>query len=160
MVLALGAALATVGGVAAVPPPSSSPVVTAVPTIDPCAAPANAVAQVVATCAAPTIVPTVMPTWDPCAVDQALPAMEPLPTCAPPCVRYTVDAAPVPTACETPFESFQGETAVATATPPPTATESSPASEGSMPPAIMLISLLFGGLGLMAVTQQRRTIRR
>jgi hypothetical protein len=74
-------------------------------------------------------------------------------------------AAPVvtdpPAATPTPFESFEGVTAVPTqvTTPPPTSTSNS-GDGGAAPLAALLICLAFGGLGLAVVEGQRRTIRR
>jgi Bacterial Ig-like domain (group 3) len=73
-------------------------------------------------------------------------------------------AAPVvtdpPAATPTPFESFEGVTALPTqvTTPPPTSTSNSDGG-GAAPLAALLICLAFGGLGLAVVEGQRRTIR-
>jgi hypothetical protein len=77
-----------------------------------------------------------------------------------PCV--VVDANAAATACPTPFESFQGETAVPgpTITPPPTGAGSNGSSNNSTPLFALLICFAFGGLGLMAVQAQRWSIRR
>jgi hypothetical protein len=62
----------------------------------------------------------------------------------------------------TPFQSFQGETATPgqTTTPPPTGTGSGSSSNNSTPLFALLICLVFGGLGLLAVQLQRRSLRR
>jgi hypothetical protein len=135
VVMALGAVLVASSAAAAVSTlPSASPsvVVTAVPTVDPCA----------------TVFLEARP---------AAPAATP--SCTPPCVILSVDAVPLPTPCATPFESFQGETAQPSATPPPTSTAGNSSGDGSLPLPILALSVMFGALGLMAVTQQRRKIR-
>jgi hypothetical protein len=59
--------------------------------------------------------------------------------------------------CQTPFESFQGETA----TPPPTGTAASDSQSSNSTPLIaLLICFIIGGAGLAAAQLQRRTIRR
>jgi hypothetical protein len=100
-------------------------------------------------CATPTPTTTPVPTATPI----------PTPTPTPTSTRTTT---PVPTATPTPFESFQGETATPgrTTTPPPTSTVGSSPDGSSTPPFALLICLAFGGLGLAAVEQQRRSIRR
>ena len=62
----------------------------------------------------------------------------------------------------TPFQSFQGATATpaSTTTPPPTSSSSDGSGSNSTPLFALLISLMFGGLGLAAVQAQRRSIRR
>ena len=62
-------------------------------------------------------------------------------------------------ATATPFQSFQGATATP-ATPPPTSSSGDGSSNNSTPLFALLISLMFGGLGLAAVQTQRRSIRR
>jgi hypothetical protein len=91
----------------------------------------------------PTAVPTVAPA-----------TATPAPTC--------LNVAGAPTACPSPFQSFQGETFVPapTATPPPTSTSDGSTGGGAAPLTVLLLSLAFGGLGLMAIAAQRRTIRR
>jgi uncharacterized protein HemX len=68
----------------------------------------------------------------------------------------------MPVATQTPFESFQGETAVTsqTLTPPPTNAGSNGSSNGSTPLFALLICLAFGGLGIGTVQMQRRSVRR
>ena len=63
---------------------------------------------------------------------------------------------------QSPFESFQGETATPrqTHTPPPTNSASSSSSGGATPLFALLICFLFGGIGLTAAQFQRRSIRR
>jgi hypothetical protein len=51
-------------------------------------------------------------------------------------------------------------TPVTHVTLPPTSSDGNPAGNDSLPLLVLLISLAFGGLGLMAVQAQRRTIRR
>ena len=58
--------------------------------------------------------------------------------------------------CQTPFESFEGQTA----TPPPTGTASDSQSSNSTPLFALLICFILGGAGLAAAQLQRRTIRR
>lgn len=67
-----------------------------------------------------------------------------------------------PVVTSTPFESFQGETATPgqTTTPPPTSTATDPSGHNSTPLVALLICVGFGGLGLVAVEIQRRSIRR
>ena len=60
---------------------------------------------------------------------------------------------------ESPFESFQGETATPTSTPPPTSTDNG--QNGTETPLFaLLICVLFGGLGLLAVQGKRRGLHR
>jgi hypothetical protein len=63
---------------------------------------------------------------------------------------------------QTPFQSFQGETAVASQnpTPPPTSTGGDGSGSSSTPLFAVLISLALGVIGLIAVQAQRRTVRR
>jgi hypothetical protein len=65
----------------------------------------------------------------------------------------------------TPFDSFAGETATpdpsSDPTPPPTGTAGDNSSSGGSGPLFaLLISVLFGGLGLTAAQYQRRSVRR
>lgn len=99
------------------------------------------------------------------AIAQSTPAPTPTPTPTPSPVVPTPfqsvqDATATPAATPTPFQSVQGETATpgGTPTPPPTAT-SGGSNNSSTPLGAMLICLAFGGLGLLAVQAQRRTIR-
>ena len=64
-------------------------------------------------------------------------------------------------ATATPFQSIQGATATPAtpATPPPTNSSGDGSSNNSTPLFALLISLMFGGLGLAAVQAQRRSIR-
>jgi hypothetical protein len=90
----------------------------------------------------------------------------PCPT-LPPCVILSVEAAPVPIVCvtpspiptATPFESFQGETAQPSATPPPTATSGLETGNPGTPSFLLLVSLVLGGLGLASVAARRRATR-
>jgi hypothetical protein len=54
----------------------------------------------------------------------------------------------------------EGATSAPSATPPTTSTGSKPGGSSGSPLFALLIALVFGGLGLMAVEAQRRTIRR
>jgi hypothetical protein len=97
------------------------------------------------------------------AVAQSTPAPTPTPIPTPvvPTPFQSVQGATAtPAATPTPFQSVQGETATpgGTPTPPPTAT-SDGSNNSSTPLGALLICLAFGGLGLMAVQAQRRTIR-
>jgi hypothetical protein len=63
---------------------------------------------------------------------------------------------------ETPFESFQGETATPaqSMTPPPTSTGGGDSGNSSTPLFALMICLAFGGLGIAAAQAQRRIVRR
>lgn len=67
-----------------------------------------------------------------------------------------------PAATPTPFESFQGETAVPSRspTPPPTNTGSSGSNGGQTPLVALMVCLAFAGVGLLAIANQKRSIRR
>jgi len=87
---------------------------------------------------------------------QAVPAVSPT-ACIPTCVVLDAVVTPAPTPCSTPFESFEGQTL----TPPPTGTVPAPSGGGdSVPLPALLLSFAFGALGLVAVMQQRRSLRR
>jgi len=60
------------------------------------------------------------------------------------------------------LESVRAETATPThaVTPPPTTTGGGPSGDGTAPFFALMICLAFGGLGLLAVQRQRRTLRR
>lgn len=113
---------------------------------------ASATLPTLADCATPTSLATPSP-FESFQGETALPTVAPtvLPTTGP-----TDDVTP------TPFESFQGETATAgqTTTPPPTSTGSNGPINSSTPLFALLICLAFGGLALIAVDAQRRSIRR
>ena len=66
-----------------------------------------------------------------------------------------------PVVSETPFESFQGETATpgASTTPPPTNSSGDSSNGGSTPLLALLICFLFGGAGLAFAQLQRRSVR-
>jgi hypothetical protein len=85
------------------------------------------------------------------------PTLTPTPTPTP---TATPTVAPTPT--PTPFESFQGATATArqTSTPPPTSTDGGPSGPDPTPLFALLICSTLGGLGLLTVEAQRRSIRR
>jgi hypothetical protein len=114
----------------------------------------------------PTPTPTVEPTPTPTEDATPTPTVEPTPTpTETPFESFegetaTPEATPTPT--ETPFESFEGETATPqpTTTPPPTSTSDGSSNGGSTPLFALLICLAFGGLGLAAVQSQRKSIRR
>ena len=136
--------------------------VTDPPTLDPSATPClvevTGVKAAIAFCATPT--PVITP--DPCAVLSVAGAPNaPAPTadCSTPdpCVVHDVAVDPTapPSVCPSSFESFQGQTA----TPPPTGTSSVPSNSDSSPLMPLLICLVMGGLGLSAVTVQRRAMR-
>jgi hypothetical protein len=86
----------------------------------------------------------------------------PTPTPTPTPARTCLTVAGAPTACPTPFQSFQGETLVPSPspTPPPTSSADGSPGGGAMPWGIVLIALAFGGFGLTAAIVQRRTLRR
>jgi hypothetical protein len=69
-----------------------------------------------------------------------------------------------PTAAPTvaPSEQVAAVTAspVRAVTPPPTSSNDNSSNSGSLPLMLILIALAFGGLGMLAVQAQRRTIRR
>jgi hypothetical protein len=75
-----------------------------------------------------------------------------------------VDASPSPStsATPTPFQRIEGETATPThaVTPPPTTTGGGPSGDSPAPFFALMICFAFGGLGLLAVQRQRRSIRR
>ena len=80
--------------------------------------------------------------------------------CPTPSPTATATETPTATPTSTAFESFQGETATpAQNTPPPTTTGSG-SSNGSLPLFALLICLAFGAIGLAAVADQRRRVRR
>jgi uncharacterized repeat protein (TIGR01451 family) len=60
------------------------------------------------------------------------------------------------------LESVRAETATPThaVTPPPTTTGGGPSGDGTAPFFALMICFAFGGLGLLAVQRQRRTLRR
>jgi len=61
----------------------------------------------------------------------------------------------------TPIEQVAAATATPVrATPPPTSSNDNSSNSGSVPLMLILIALAFGGLGMLAVQAQRRTIRR
>lgn len=109
--------------------------------------------------APPTVPPTAAPTATPIVTDP--PTEEPTSS---PTATYCIGNVDAQAAafvseppCQTPFESFQGETA----TPPPTGTAASDSQSGNSTPLIaLLICFIFGGAGLAAAQLQRRTIRR
>ena len=75
-----------------------------------------------------------------------------------------VDASPSPStsATPTPFQRIEGETATPThaVTPPPTTTGGGPSGDSPAPFFALMICFAFGGLGLLAVQRQRRTLSR
>jgi hypothetical protein len=73
-----------------------------------------------------------------------------------------VDATPSASTSATPFEFFQGETATPrrAVTPPPTTVGGGPSGDSPTPFFALMICFAFGGLGLLAVQRQRRSIRR
>ena len=77
-----------------------------------------------------------------------------------PGIGFCVSPSPVVSA--SPFESFQGQTAVPTrsATPPPTGTAGGSSRGDSAPPILLLIALVFGAFGVAAVGANRRQLRR
>ncbi len=114
-----------------------------------------------------------------CVVDDVYTAPTPCPTAFQSFQGETATPASTPTACPTlaledpaavvtaspcatPFQSFQGETATpaSTTTPPPTSTDGTGSGTDSSPLFALLISILFGGLGLAAVQAQRAGVRR
>lgn len=121
--------------------PSASPSETATPTETATATPTETATAT----ETPTETPTPTPTPTGCAVIGAGPGAVVTPT---------------PTVCPTAFESFQGETATAVNTPPPTTTGGNGSGNNSLPLFALLICLAFGAIGLAAVTDQRRSIRR
>jgi MBG domain (YGX type) len=98
--------------------------------------------------ATPTVAPTVAPTATPTVAPTATPTVAP-----------TATPTVAPTA--TPIEIVESATGTPRAvTPPPTSSDGSSPSNGSLPLMLILIALAFGGLGMLAVQAQRRTIRR
>ena len=71
-------------------------------------------------------------------------------------------ATPTVAPTATPIEQVGGvvATPVRAVTPPPTSSNDNSSNSGSLPLMLILIALAFGGLGLLAVQAQRRTIRR
>ena len=130
------------GGLCSAPPPSATPVKTVTPTTRPTTP--------------PTTPPTTRPTTPPTTPPTVAPTQTPFQFFQGETATPTVD----PT--QTPFESFAGETATAggTTTPPPTSTGNDGSSGNSTPLLALLISAVFGALGLVAVQAQRRSIRR
>jgi hypothetical protein len=82
------------------------------------------------------------------------------------CTEETLVVDPTPSASTsatpTPFQSFQGETAtpVRAITPPPTTVGGGPSGDSPTPFFALMICFAFGGLGLLAVQRQRRTLSR
>lgn len=122
-------------------------------------------------CATPFQGSSATPTTKPTASPTHRPTDPPTPT-ASHCnvVGVSANAVVTPTPCPTPFQSFQGETATPfqsfqgqtsnpTTTPPPTSTGND-GSGSSTPLFALLICFAFGTLGLAAVAEQRRSIRR
>jgi hypothetical protein len=129
-------------------PPTTSPTTppTARPTTPPTTPPT----------ARPTLAPTTQPTTPPTTPPTVAPTETPFQVLLGETATPTVD----PT--QTPFERLLGETATpaGTTTPPPTSTGPDGSNGNSTPLFALLISLVFGGLGLAAVQGQRRSIRR
>jgi hypothetical protein len=75
-----------------------------------------------------------------------------------------VDASPSPStsATPTPFQRIEGETATPrrAVTPPPTTVGGGPSGDSPTPFFALMICFAFGGLGLLAVQRQRRTLSR
>ncbi len=132
------------------PSPSPSPTVKVTPSPSPSPSPTVKVTPT------PTPTPTPSPTvkWTPS------PSPSPSPSGT---VKWTPSPSPTPTVTpeptDTPFESFQGETATPEFTPPPTGTTGG-SDNGQTPLFALLIAVLFGGLGLAAAQYQRRALPR
>ena len=145
--------------------PTEAP--TATPTVAPTATP-TPFESFEGQTATPTVAPTATPTEAPTATPTEAPTATPTPfesfegQTATPTVAPTPGETATPVVTSTPFESIGGETATPakSATPPPTSTGSGSSGNSSTPLMVMLICLAFGGLGLVAVEAQRRTIRR
>jgi hypothetical protein len=112
----------------------------------------GATLHVVAVAAAPTPTPT--PTL--------APTPAPTPTVAPTEQIEGATATPFISPTPAPTEMVEGATAVPvrSATPPVTSSKSDAPLGGSTPIFGLLICLAFGALGLLAVTAQRRSVRR
>jgi hypothetical protein len=126
------------------------------PTLPPTAPPTGTPIVNDPSTAPPTGTPTLPPTLPPTGTPTAPPTGTPTATY---CIgNFTGQPAAFVSypLCQTPFESFQGETA----TPPPTGTASDSQSSNSTPLFALLISFILGGAGLAAAQLQRRTIRR
>lgn len=149
-------------------PPSPTASTTATATRTPCPTPTATPTE--ASSATPTDTPTEPPSESPTEAPSATPTEvstetpfqsfqgeTATPVGTPSCVQ--IDAAEQPTPCSTPFQSFQGDTATPGTTPPPTTTGDGSGGSSS-PLSAILISLVFGALGLTAVQAQRRSIRR
>lgn len=136
------------GGTCSTPPPTLPP--TAPPTAPPTGTPIVT--------DPPTAPPTAPPTGTPIVTEPPTAPPTGTPTATYCIGNFTGQPAAFVSypLCQTPFESFQGETA----TPPPTGTASDSQSSDSTPLFALLISFILGGAGLAAAQLQRRTIRR
>ncbi len=133
--------------------PTATPVITAPPTATPVVtAPPTATPFVTAT---PVITPT------PAVTDTPIPTETPFESFQGETATPAATATPDPSATDTPFETFQGETATpaASATPPPTSTDGGSSGSSGTPFIALLVCLAFGGLGLLAIEGQRRSVK-
>jgi len=90
------------------------------------------------------------------------PTLSPSPTASPSPSQLVegATATPVVTASPIPSQVVKGATSAPFGTPPTTSTGSEPGSGSGSPLFALLVVLIFGGLGLMAVEAKRRSIRR
>jgi uncharacterized membrane protein YtjA (UPF0391 family) len=145
------------------PTPTHTPTPTATPTATRTAPPTESptATPTAPPTATPTATPTAPPTETPTATPTTTPTATPTETPFESFQGETATPFITPTPTETPFESFEGETATPVTDPtlPPTTTGGDGSSGGSTPLLALMISLIFGGLGLAAVEAQRRSIR-
>jgi hypothetical protein len=149
--------------------PSPAPSVTVDPSATPCLVEVTGVLRpAIGMCATPG--PSATP-CDPGVLTKVRPGVQEIPLCASPspiatpCDPGTLDkvrpAAPAPLPlCATPFESFQGETAQPTTTPPPTATNGRSSGSDGSSPLFLMLTLALGSLGLAFVATRRSPVRR
>jgi hypothetical protein len=84
----------------------------------------------------------------------------PTPSPTPTPVQSVGGATATPARTTTPSQAVEGVTSAPTATTPATSTGGAPGGGSGSPLFALLISLVFGGLGLLAVQAQRRSVRR
>ena len=111
--------------------------------------------------------PTPTPTASPTASPTEAPTPTASPTASPTATQPQAQLIPVqslqgatsdPTA--TPVQVVEGVTSAPTATPPSTSAGSGPSNGSGSPLFALLVALVFGGFGLLAVEGQRRKARR
>jgi Mg-chelatase subunit ChlD len=132
--------------VVTVPKPEATPTATA--TTEPTPTPTNPPTASPAPTATPTATPTPTPTTAPTAKPTPVQSLE----------GATATPSKAPTA--TPVQIVEAATSVPTATTPATTTGGTPGGSGGSPLFALLVALMFGGFGLVAVEAQRRSVCR